>query len=349
MSIKDSIATNPTLDKFGDAMYKAKPTICVVVGMIGTAASVYLAWRAGRKANEVIEEAKADISKVKAMRPTEVVDETTGKTTYTVEEGQLTKSEYNRALLRAHYTALIKLGKLAAPAVITEAASLTAIAYGYDIVNDRFAETAAACQAYAAFMTDYRGRVRDKIGDEEERKLYFGTKEIEDDEPEIDKEGKPKLTKDGKPKMRKTKKEILDEELAKHSPFARVFDPDYCPSFECESDGLENFWYNGKLLKETEATFNHLIRYSQGHVMLINTIYEFLGFKLSSLGAIHGWHCKNVNGKLIFDNGCSEGIKFTVYPIWYRDDNDMLKKTYILDFNVDPQPVARYFDREDFE
>lgn len=334
--------------KFSDALYKAKPTICVVVGMVGTAVSVYLAWRAGRKVGDVIEEVKTDISEVKEQRPTEVIDETTGKVVdYVVKEGQISKKEYNRALLKAHYTALIKLGKLVAPAVITEVVSIVTIGYGYGIISDRAAEAAAACQAYAAFISDYRGRVQDKIGKDEERKLYLGIKDVEVEEPELDKDGNPKLNKDGKPKVRKTKKEVLDFELAKHSPYARIFDPDHCPSFECSEDGLDNFWYNGKLLKDVQHSFNHIIRYAQGNVVLLNDIYRTLGFKLSSLGATDGWHANIVNDKLIFDNGCEEGIKFTLYPVWYYDEYSMLKKTYIIDFNVDPKPVARYFDKGD--
>ena len=333
--------------KFDDALYKAKPTICIVVGMVGTAAAAYLAWRAGRKAGDVIDEAKTDISNVKAQRPEEVIDEATGKVVdYVVNEGQLTKKEYNRALIKAHYTAALKLGRLIAPAVLTEAASLTAIAYGYDIVSDRAAEAAAACQAYAAFISDYRGRVQDKIGQDEERKLYLGIKDVEVEEPELDKDGNPKLTKDGKPKMRKTKKEVIQEELAKHSRYARIFDPDHCPAFECSEDGLENVWYNGKMLKEVERHFNHLIRYAQGNVILLNEVYNELGFSLTSLGAVDGWHANKVNDEMIFDNGYPEGIKFTLYPVWYYDEYSMLKKTYILDFNVDPKPVARYFDKE---
>ena len=347
MSIKESIALNPTMGKINDALYKAKPTICVLIGMGGTALSVYLAWRAGRKTEATIEEIKNDISEVKAKRPKEVVDAPTGKVSYVVEEGQIEKSEYNRELLKVHFTAALKLGKIFAPAALTEVASLMTIGYGYGMLNERFVETAKACQAYATFLTAYRGRVRDAVGEDKERQLYYGTHEETFDEPETDKNGEVKCTKDGKPKYKKTKKEVLDEELAKHSIYARVFDPDFCPQFEidCET-GEEDVAYNGKWIKDSEKMFNNLIRYNKYHLFTMNDIYDHFKFKYAGYGQVMGYHCKidPVTKAPIFDVGDPEGIKFLLFPVWYRDEKTgALKKSYIIDFSM-PGNILKCYD-----
>lgn len=338
MKLKELIAQNSAVSKFSYAFYKAKPGICVAAGLTGTAIAVYLAWNAGRKTSEVLEEVKNDISKVKAQRPKEVTDAPTGKTFYVVEEGQMEKSEYNRALVKVFMTAGIKFGKIFAPAAIAEAVSIITVAHGYGLLNERFVATAQLAQAYAACLTAYRGRVKDKYGEDEERRLYYGIKEEIIEEPELDKNGEVKKTKDGKVKVIKTKKEVLDEELAKHSPFARVFDAEYSAEFETDKEtGLENVWYNGKLLKDVERMFNEIIKYAKYNIIPANEIYEQLGMDQTGHGQIDGYHGHWENGEFIFDIGDPEGIKFYLFPVYYHDDETGgLKRSYIFDLNLDP-------------
>ena len=336
MNIKEAIAQNSTVSKVSYAFYKAKPTVCVVAGLIGTAGAVFLAWRAGKKTDVVIEEVKNDISEVKAKRPKEVTDAPTGKTYYLAEEGQLEKSEYNIAFTKVCLTAAYKLGKLFAPAVGLEIASVVTVAYGYGLLNERFVATAQLAQAYAVCLSAYRKTVRNEVGEEKERQLYYGLHEEVVEEPELDENGNPKVMKNGKPKMIKTKKEVLDEELAKHSPFARVFDAEYCSQFEVDSEtGEENVWYNGKLVPDVEKMFNSLIAYRPYKLYTLNDIYDWFKFDKSGEGQIVGWHCTLVNGKPVFDIGDPEGIKIFVFPVYYRDENGWLKKSYIMDFNLD--------------
>ena len=336
MNIKEAIAQNSTVSKLSYAFYKAKPTVCVVAGLIGTAGAVFLAWRAGKKTDAVIEEVKNDISEVKAKRPKEVTDAPTGKTYYLAEEGQLEKSEYNIAFTKVCLTSAYRLGKLFAPAVGLEIASVATVAYGFDLLNERFVATAQLAQAYAACLSAYRKTVRNEVGEEKERQLYYGLHEELVEEPELDENGNPKVMKNGKPKMIKTKKEVLDEELAKHSPFARVFDAEYCSQFEVDSEtGEENVWYNGKLIKDVERMFNNQIRYAKYNMVTANDIYSYFKWDLSGPGQYSGYHGKKLpNGDFIFDIGDPDGIKFFLFPVYYHDENGYLKKTYIFDLNL---------------
>lgn len=337
MKLKELI--NQSTAKVGYTLYKAKPGICVAVGMIGTVGAVYLAWRAGKKTADVVEEVKNDISAVRETRPKEVVDAPTGQKHYIAEEGQVEKTEYNRALIKAYATAAYKFGRLFAPAAIVEAGSLITIAHGYGLLNQRFVATAQLAQAYAACITAYRGRVKAEVGEEKERQLYYGIHEEIVEEPELDENGKPKLLKNGKPKMIKTKKEVLDEELAKHSPFARVFDAEYCSQFEVDSEtGEEDVWYNGKLMSDVEKMFNNQIRYYRYNLLPVNEIYDYFHWDRSGDGQINGYHGKLVNGEFIFDAGNPEGVKFLLFPVYYHDaETGYLKKSYIFDLNLIPE------------
>ena len=337
MKLKELI--NQSTAKVGYTLYKAKPGICVAAGMIGTAGAVYLAWRAGRKTADVVEEVKNDISTVRETRPKEVVDAPTGEKHYIVEEGQVEKSEYNRALIKAYATAAYKLGKLFAPAVVVEVGSLITIAHGYGLLNQRFVATAQLAQAYAACITAYRDRVKNELGEEKERQLYYGIHEEIVEEQELDENGEPKLMKNGKPKIIKTKKEVLDEELAKHSPFARIFDAEYCSQFEVDSvTGEEDVWYNGKLMSDVEKMFNNQIRYAKYHLVTVNDILDYFKWDLSGPGQCDGYHGEMVNGEFIFDAGNPEGIKFLLFPVYYRDEETgHLKRSYIFDLNLIPE------------
>ena len=338
MSLKESIALSPTIGKINDSFQQAEPTVCIVLGILGSAAAVYLAWQAGRKTDEVIEEIKNDISEVREKRPKEVTEAPTGRTFYVVEEGQVEKKEYNKMFLKVVTSAAIKVGKLFAPAIITEIGSIAFIGYGTGQISERAAAATELAATYAGVLVSYRDRVKSYVGEEKERQIYYGMHEETIEEPELGKNGEPKVTKDGKPKMKKTVVTVLDEELAKHSPFARIFSPDFTYEFgRDELTGEEDIWYNGKMIKDVERYYNNIIQYSPYHIVTLNDIYSHLGMDLSADGQSIGWHGHKdrKTGEFIFDCGGPEGIKIQAFPIWYHDEVDgSLKKAYIMDFNV---------------
>ena len=151
---------------------------------------------------------------------------------FLINENGLSKREYNVELTKVYIRSAIKLGKVFGPPISMEAASLALIGRGYGILSDRHLATVEAANMYAQMITKYRERVREEVGDAKEKQLYFGTKEREVEEVETNDKGEPKLTREGKPKVRKTKRQVLEEELSKHSIYARVFDSKNCTEFE---------------------------------------------------------------------------------------------------------------------
>ena len=352
MSISEKLTSIPAFGKISDGFYKNKPTIYVVSGMIGTAISVYLAWRAGKKTKPVIEEVKTDLNEVRKLRPEgiEVKNEETGEVTTVISEKALNQKDYSIALGKAYIKAGYKLGKVFAPAILTEAASLTAIGVGYGILNERHLATVEACNMYASMIAKYRNRVRNEVGEEKEKQIYYGVSEKEFEEPEIDKDGKPKLDKNGKPKVKRTKRQVLEEELAKHSMYARVFDPKNCSEFEYNTKtGEEDVFYNNKSIKDRVAYLNKTMYYRPYHMWTMNEIYKEFGFKGRKFGQVTGYHCSGVDkatGQFIYD-GDPEGIRVELFPVWYEDDaTGEWVKTYIIDFNV-PGSILGYYPVED--
>lgn len=341
---------NNLIGKFQDGLYKNKPTIYVVAGMVGTAVSVYLAWRAGKQTKEVIEEVKYDIAEVREKRPEQqFYDEETGEVTTVPNENGLSQREYNLALTKVYMTAMYKLGKVFAPAVLTEAASLTAIGVGYGILNERHLATVEAANMYARMLNKYRSRVREQLGDEKEKELYYGTKEKEIEEPELNEKGEPKLTREGKPKVRKSKRQVLEEELSKHSMYARVFDPQNCKEFEYDAKTLEeDVFYNNMSIRQRAQMLTNNMYYRPYHKWTLNEVYREYGFSERSYGQVMGWHCAGIDPntkKFIFD-GDPEGIRVELFPVWYEDDDGKLVKTYIIDFNVSENILGYYPEKD---
>lgn len=350
MNIKQSLMENPLMNRVSNSLYKNKPTIYVITGMVGTAVSVYLAWRAGRKTKEVIEEVKNDISEVHTKRPEQtVVDEETGEEIQVINENGLSKKDYNLELAKVYVKAAYKLGKVFAPAILTEAASLTAIGVGYGILNERHLATVEAANMYAGMLRKYRERVKEQVGAEKEKELYFGTKEKEVEEPELNEKGEQKLTREGKPKFKKTKRQVLEEELAKHSMYARIFDPKNCKEFEYNTETLEeNVYYNNVSVKHRVKMLNKNMYYQPNHMWTLNDVYKQFGFSARKYGQVMGWHCSGIDketGEFIYD-GDPEGIVVELFTVWYEDEDGSMKKTYIMDFNV-PESILGYFPEED--
>ena len=350
MKFRESLCSNPFVGKFNDTWYKSKPTVCVIIGMVGTIAAGYLAWDAGRKSKTVIEEVQNDIDETRAKRPNE-------------ENEVFTMPQYRAELVKTYIRAGYKLGKVFAPAVITEAAALAMIGKGYGILNDRHLATIAAFNLQAKNFIDYRNRVAEKYGEDKEKELYYGYETKEYEEAEVDENGEPKFNRKGEVRTRKTKKAILEEALHQHSMYAQIFDDEYwidngevtkipdgvTPQFEVDSKTNEgNEYYNEKFVKDIETYLNKAIRYQPYHMYSLNEVYDKFNFKRTDFGQVTGWHCHvdPATRETVFDAGDPEGIRIEIFPVWWKDEESgKLKKSYIMDFNV-PGEILGYYAKE---
>jgi hypothetical protein len=163
----------------------------------------------------------------------------------------------------------------------------------------------AAYGALEKGFNEYRGRVIDKYGEEEDRDFRYGSEKVE----------------------------VLDQETGKNktvtrvgsddpSIYARFFDP-YSTSWSKEAE------YNLLFLKCQQNYANDLLR-SRGHVFL-NEVYDLLGVPRSKAGAVVGWILSK-NGET--DNFINFGV-FDGREQVARDFVNGREGAILLDFNVD--------------
>ncbi len=263
------------------------PSMLFAVGVVGVTCSTVLACRATLKLSDTLEEAKSDLAIANSLE---------------YDEGH--EGERKRDVATIYVRSIVRVGTLYAPAVIIGGASIAALTKSHSILTQRNAAMMAAYAALERGFGDYRSRVIDKYGENQDREFRYATEKVEITD---EKTGK--------------KKKVKQAALSNHgSVYARFFDQT-CDSWNKEA------YYNFEFLKCQQNYANDLLR-SRGHIFL-NEIYDILGLERSMAGQVVGWVWNNPEGDKYIDFGCfgpDEG--FTDFAL--RQDQGIL-----LDFNVD--------------
>jgi hypothetical protein len=131
------------------------PTILVVAGVVGLGATAFLAAKATRKLDPILD----DHSKMRIM-----IEETVYET----------DKERQRALAKLYTGTTVELGKLYGPTVFVGATSAIAVLGGHKIIRGRQIATMAAYSGLMDQFRSYRGRVARTIGEDLERNIFEG-------------------------------------------------------------------------------------------------------------------------------------------------------------------------------
>jgi len=197
-----------------------------------------------------------------------------------------------------------KVIRLYTPAALVGGASILCLTKSHNILQERNLALAAAYAAVDKAFEEYRVRVVEKYGEDQDREFRYATEEIEYENPET-----------GKIETQK----VLSRSN-EHSQYARFFDQ-FSPSWSKEPE------YNLLFLRCQQNWANDLLK-ARGHVFL-NEVYDMLGIGRSKAGAVVGW--------MISDEG-DNYIDFGVFEA----DNEMARNfvngregSILLDFNVD--------------
>lgn len=267
---------------------KHSPETLFAAGLFGMGATIVLSCRATLKVGDILDGHEATIAQIESTvaNPTldySAKDASTDRRTLTVQTG-------------------VHIAKLYAPAAITGILAVSALAGSHNILNSRNASIIAAYGALDKTFNDYRGRVRDSVGDEREREIYTDALpcEIEDE----------------KGKVKKVKKATMGGSM-----YAKLFD-----EFNVNHNAAQPE-LNLLFLKLQQKYANQLLQ-SRGHVFL-NEVYDSLGMERSSAGQIVGWVKGNGDDYIDFGvfNQAKEG---EVYDLMVGNE-----KAIWLDFNVD--------------
>lgn len=282
---------------------KHSPEILVVAGVIGTVTSAVMACRATTKLSKILEEAK----------------ETEKTISEGVENGHIADQEYTeedgkKDLRITKVQTGLKIVKLYAPAVILGGLSITAMLTSNNILRKRNVSLAAAYAAVDKSFKEYRGRVKERFGEELDKELRYNIKAKEIEE----------VVKDEKTGKEKVQKKIVNvSELDDCSEYAKFYD---CGCTGWTKDPELNLMF----LRKQQDFLNDRLK-AEGYLFL-NDVYDALGIQKTKIGQIAGWIYDEKNP--VGDNYIDFGIYDTHREANRRFVNG-LERTILLDFNCD--------------
>ena len=293
---------------------KHLPEILATVGVIGVGTTVVMACKATTKLNPILEETKHNIDLVHAG----------------VEKGHvMTKDPETKELVPVEYTeedgkkdltvyytqGTLKVIKLYAPSVAVGLFSVGCLLGSNHILRKRNVALAAAYTAVDKGFKEYRGRVRERLGEAMDRELLFNVKAKEIEAEVVNPET-------GEVTTEKVVVDMPDPNLL--TPYTFVFSKE--TSSHWERDPEINKFY----LAQQQNYANDKLR-TRGHVYL-NEVLDMLGLDRCKMGNIVGWIYDEKNGT--GDNYIDFGIMDLRNPDNCRFVGGQQNSVW-LNFNVD--------------
>lgn len=279
-------------------LQKNSPKLLFVGGVVAGAGGVVMACKSTLRLSETLGFYEEKQLKAEAAHHAGFVDD----------EGEVyDDKKYARDLTVIKVHTILAVTKLYAPAgalLLLSAAMLTG---SHVTLTRRNAATAAAFAAVDKAFDEYRGRVKEQLGEEVDRDMRYGTR--------VDKETVE--APDGK------KKVVSHTRVAEGMPskYARFFD-------ETSQQWKREPSYNSTFLHAQQSYFNNRLK-AYGHVFL-NEVYDALDIPRSQEGQVVGW----VLGK-DGDNYVDFGIFDNPGKQEVRDFVNGREASILLDFNVD--------------
>lgn len=277
---------------------KHSPVILFAAGVVGVGATVVLACRATLKMEEVLAEAEKNDLKIEDAEALE-----------TDEYNEYNENDATKDRATNRIQTALKIGKLYAPAFAIGVVSVGALTGSHVILSRRNVALTAAYAALDKGFREYRGRVVDELGHDKDQEFRYGVVEKQiavDTDNGIDV---------------KTVK-VLDTS-GKGSIYARLFDETNSRNWN------RTHQYNQVFLQAQQNWANDRLR-AQGF-LLLNDVYEMLGFERSKEGCVVGWVKNNPRGGDSFvDFGVFSGDVYMGQQ--FVNGNE---RSVWLDFNVD--------------
>lgn len=282
------------------------PEILLVASIGGAIAGTVMACKATLKAKEVVDEMKQNLELV----------ETADK--YSSEEQYSNEDKVND-LRTIYIQSGIKLAKLYAPAVGLGVLSIGGMIFSHGILRNRLGTAIAAYATLSTGFNEYRDRIAEAIGKDEELKIYHDVETYKDEE--VDKNNGIVLA-------RRKDRELVDG----YSIYARCFD-EYNPNWK------DNAEWNLDFLRSTQKYLNSkLIR--DGYLFL-NDAYAELGFDKTDEGQLVGW-IYDPDRTDSGDNSVSFGLYDPSKGAVLGDFINGHEKSVFLDFNVDGVILGKF-------
>ena len=287
---------NSMINKGALAVKRRTPEILVFAGIGGMVVSAFMACKATRRLDPVLEMHKKNVDAVH-------------KRYQVIRNEQAEK----KAMTKVYFKTGMECVKLYAPSVGIGVLSITSILTSNNMIRKQNMALAAAYAAIDTSFKQYRNRVVERFGEDVDRELRFNGHQEKIEVVETNEKGEEK-------KVKKTVTVVEPE----HSDYARYFVYGEAAAAE------QNYDYNRLFLKAQQELANHILR-AHGYLFL-NDVYDMLGIEKSLAGQAVGWvYDKDVDDH--GDNYVDFGIQ-EVYRKRSDEPNDY-EKVFLLDFNVD--------------
>jgi hypothetical protein len=274
------------------------PTILLYAGIAGVVGTTILASRATLKAQPVLEATHLELQEIEynSTQPGYIRDADPR-----VQERILRKQR-----VAVYSKTAVQLGRLYGPVIILGTVSIGCLIKGNQIQNDRYSALGAAYISLQEGFEAYRKRVRDEVGEEKEKDLFYDGQDLTYIEA-------------GPNGPKKNKIRVVGEDGG--SIYARFFGPDN-PNWKNVPE------YNTMFLRQVEAHLNLTLR-TRGHVFL-NDVYRELGMPDTEEGAVVGWLYERNYGDDQIEFSCFlDKNKDRMYDFMVGNEGEIL-----IDFNV---------------
>ena len=266
---------------------KNSPGLLLGGGIIGMVGSTVLACRATLKMEAVVEETKDKLN-----------------TARTLEHEEYSEKDRSRDISLIYFQSGVKITRLYAPALAVGIFSIAAITRSHHILTTRNAALTAAYTTLERGFKEYRARVVEKYGEDQDQEFRYGSQQVQIVDP--------------KTKRKKTVTRVGSEE----SIYARFFDVG-------SANWSKEPEYNLIFLHAQQNYANDML-HARGHVFL-NEVYDMLDIPRSEPGSVVGWIISpNGDTDNFIDFGVFEGRTQVA-----RDFVNGLEGSILLDFNVD--------------
>ena len=285
IALPDSVIR--TVSRQALVVSKHSPTILFAAGIVGVVGTAVLTAKATLKLSDELDDIQKEVAQVKAL-------------------AHVTDKERRHDLTHIYTKHTLYITKLYAPAITCGVISVACLTQSHRILTKRNVALTAAYKVVDKAFDDYRGRVREELGEQKDKEFLFG---VEEREVEV-------TGKDGKVKKKKIKT------AAGESLYARFFNEDN-PNWKTTPE------YNVMFLRQAQNWANDRLK-SRGYLFL-NEMYHELGFEDTSEGTSVGWVWQNPEGDGEIDFGIFEPHNADMFYEFAVGNNGSI----LLDFNVD--------------
>lgn len=248
---------------------KNSPTILVVAGVVGFGATTFLAARASRKIDPVLEQHKQERAEIGYISKS---------------SSKLVRRDQQTRVLEVYYNTGLQLTKLYGPSIVVGTLSVASVLYGHKILNGRHVATMAAYSGLMEQFASYRGRVTKTLGASMEKEIFEGAHGEWLEDPNH--KGEYKLT------------AKFDEDNQDYNFVRPWFDES---NVHWSRDAQSNYMF----LKGAQSHLNNLLQ-MRGHVFL-NEVLDALRMPRTQQGQVTGWLYGNPKGDSYIDFGFMTG------------------------------------------